>query len=366
MTQGAIQPGSDIVFANGPSTNLPAWKLRYGGDSGLDIQLVRFDSSGAPVDVSVTVDWATGNVTLVTDLTIDDVTLDDAMINDLTVTGTHIFTAASALLDIGATAVGSAGSPNVNLKKLATGTASLTLQSVEAGAYATRGLVRLDASENIILQHNDATGAEDATVTVGADAVTIAAATTTWPDAGAALSIGGSSGSPAINIYKGDTGTATLTMNNGGGFTTRFALQLDANEKTLIQHNDSGGSTDSRIEMSAALVDVAQGVLLTSGGLRTGYRSLGADAAATLAATDDVVELNSGAGSKAVTMTATAAGHVVRVYATTVTGGDYTLACTRGATGGTVTLNATGEGCVLSYSGSAWKLLELTGGATFA
>ena len=42
--------------------------------------------------------------------------------------------------------------------------------------------------------------------------------------------------------------------------------------------------------------------------------------------------------------------------------GSYTLA----VAGGTVTLDAAGEGCILVYDGSAWQLAGLTGGATVA
>jgi hypothetical protein len=98
----------------------------------------------------------------------------------------------------------------------------------------------------------------------------------------------------------------------------------------------------------------------------TGYRSLAADAAFTIAAADRDVELNSSSGTKAATMTATHPGHPIRVVATVVGGGSYTLACTRGATSGTVTLDAALEGALLVYSGSAWKLMQLLGGATFA
>lgn len=102
------------------------------------------------------------------------------------------------------------------------------------------------------------------------------------------------------------------------------------------------------------------------GGSAGGWRSLSANAALTLAERDRNIELNKTSGATAATMTATYAGHVVRVVITTFSAGSYTLACTRGSTSGTVTLDALGEGALLVYSGSAWKLLELIGGATFA
>ena len=93
-------------------------------------------------------------------------------------------------------------------------------------------------------------------------------------------------------------------------------------------------------------------------------RVLAADAAAVLARDDALVSLSSSdANAKPVTMTGTQAGHVVVVclHARASTG-TYTLA----ASGGTVTLDAAGEGCVVAYDGSAWQLAALIGGATFA
>lgn len=100
--------------------------------------------------------------------------------------------------------------------------------------------------------------------------------------------------------------------------------------------------------------------------LASGFRLLSADAALTLAATDRTIELNITTGTTVATMTATHAGHRVTVSAGVRSGGAYTLACTRGATSGSVTLDAAGEGCELVYSGSAWRLVALTGGSTFA
>jgi hypothetical protein len=93
-------------------------------------------------------------------------------------------------------------------------------------------------------------------------------------------------------------------------------------------------------------------------------RVLAANAAAVLARDDGVVSLSStDAATKTVTMTATQAGHVVvvalRAWSST---GAYTLA----VSGGTITLNAVGEGAIVAYDGSAWQLAALTGGATIA
>lgn len=95
-------------------------------------------------------------------------------------------------------------------------------------------------------------------------------------------------------------------------------------------------------------------------------RVLAADAALTIAATDANVELNITTGTTAATMTATASGHQFTVYAGVRSGGAYTFACTRGATTGTVTLDAVGEGATFQYDGTVWRLQILHGGATFA
>jgi hypothetical protein len=93
-------------------------------------------------------------------------------------------------------------------------------------------------------------------------------------------------------------------------------------------------------------------------------RVLGADVAAVLAREDALVSLSSSdAAAKPVTMTGTQAGHVVTVcLRARASTGTYTLA----VSGGTVTLDAAGEGCIVAYDGSAWQLGALTGGATFA
>lgn len=93
-------------------------------------------------------------------------------------------------------------------------------------------------------------------------------------------------------------------------------------------------------------------------------RALAANASAALARDDAVVSLSSSdAAAKTVTMTATQAGHTVFVAVRALSStGKYTLA----VSGGTITLDAAGEGCVVAYDGSAWQLAALTGGATIA
>lgn len=96
--------------------------------------------------------------------------------------------------------------------------------------------------------------------------------------------------------------------------------------------------------------------------LASGYRALAADAALTLAATDRTVALAITTGTTVATMTATHAGHRIHVVALSRSGGAYTLA----ASSLTVTLDAAREGVDLVYSGSAWEIVALTGGATAA
>jgi len=100
----------------------------------------------------------------------------------------------------------------------------------------------------------------------------------------------------------------------------------------------------------------------------SGYRAPAANAALTLAAADSVVKIQStNADTVVATMTATRAGHMVRVFLDVRSStGSYTLAANRGGTPGTVTLNAAFEGVDLVYSGTAWEVVELFGGSTWA
>lgn len=122
---------------------------------------------------------------------------------------------------------------------------------------------------------------------------------------------------------------------------------------------------DGAVDLSGATVTHPAGQILPAA-QSSGHRELAADAALSLAATDRTVELNITTGTTVATMTATHSGHTVTVYAGIRSGGAYTFACTRGATSGSVTIDAVGEGAILKYNGSAWKLVSLLGGATFA
>jgi hypothetical protein len=105
---------------------------------------------------------------------------------------------------------------------------------------------------------------------------------------------------------------------------------------------------------------IIEGVQARPGAVRV----LAANAAATLARDDGMVSLSStDATSRQVTMTATQAGHQVTVALRARSStGSYTLA----VSGGTITLDAVGEGCIVAYDGSAWQFAALTGGATIA
>jgi hypothetical protein len=88
-----------------------------------------------------------------------------------------------------------------------------------------------------------------------------------------------------------------------------------------------------------------------------------ADGALTLGATDRLIEITGTAGGTiAATMTATHAGHCVRVR---MRAGDgthhYTLAAKYNGSAGTVLMNAANELVDLYYDGSAWNVAFLSG-----
>lgn len=96
---------------------------------------------------------------------------------------------------------------------------------------------------------------------------------------------------------------------------------------------------------------------------------LAANAAVTVLATDDHVELEStDANPKAVTMPTTGeiGQKVTFNLSLRSSTGTYTVACTRNVTAGNVTLDATGEGCIVQFDGTVWRLVTLLGGSTFA
>lgn len=85
------------------------------------------------------------------------------------------------------------------------------------------------------------------------------------------------------------------------------------------------------------------------------YRSIAADGALAIAATDGVIEcLSTTTGAKSCTMTATHAGHRVSIRVTAATGGSYTVV----ASGTTFTLDAAGDNLDIVYSGSAWRVVR--------
>lgn len=99
----------------------------------------------------------------------------------------------------------------------------------------------------------------------------------------------------------------------------------------------------------------------------TRARTVAADGALTLAATDSAIALlSSTAGDKAATMTATHNGHRIKIVLQARSGGSYTLAASYAGASGTVTLDAAAEGVELMRVGAAWLVLQLLGSATFA
>lgn len=98
-----------------------------------------------------------------------------------------------------------------------------------------------------------------------------------------------------------------------------------------------------------------------------GYRAIAANGALVISEDDTVIKLSStDAATKAATMTATYAGHRIRVRLDVRSStGSYTLAAKQGGTAGTVTLDAAAEVADLVYNGSAWEV-ELLSGATWA
>jgi hypothetical protein len=167
----------------------------------------------------------------------------------------------------------------------------------------------------------------------------------------------------AVNdlLYYNDTATgspATNINNTSTGYFFGFAAEaVSANATTTIRviHVPSPGSGT----LAAGGVGTAQlaSAAVTPVKLGNGYRALANDAALVLAATDTTILVNTTTGTKAATMTATHAGHMIFIRAVVGSGGSYTLA----VTGGDVTLNAANEAAILVYSGAAWELVALMG-----
>ena len=148
-------------------------------------------------------------------------------------------------------------------------------------------------------------------------------------------------------LYFADTATgtpATQLSNTPSGLFygwAKGAVTSTESVEILVDHPESGNGLSGAGE-----------------GAGSGYRVIGSNAAAAIAATDGVLIFTaSTATDKAVTMTATFAGHVIDVRLVAASGGSYTLA----VTGGNITLNAANEAARLVYSGAAWELVSLSG-----
>lgn len=90
----------------------------------------------------------------------------------------------------------------------------------------------------------------------------------------------------------------------------------------------------------------------------TNTRLLTADQACVIAASDHYIQLNSAAGAKTITMTATYPGHIVRINSVTVSGGSYTAAVVGGVV---VTFDAANESAEIIFDGTLWNRLTLLG-----
>lgn len=157
--------------------------------------------------------------------------------------------------------------------------------------------------------------------------------------------------------YTVATDEGTITLDTGGDYLVmQYSLADDAWHR-LLYYDAANGTVGSGAVGTTELADGA----VTPVKLSSGYRTVAEDAALTLAATDRTILLvSTTTGAKAATMTATHGGHRVDVRLVAATGGSYTLA----VTGGDVTLDAAGDGAAVVYSGAAWELVHLHGGAT--
>ncbi len=172
--------------------------------------------------------------------------------------------------------------------------------------------------------------------------------------------------------YKGtEVFTGTVDMSEAD-VTMPTAIAADANVTWTGTHEfDAAVAFDAAVDFDAAVtfdaaVDFDAGVDLQGATVVEGFRVLTADAALTLAAGDKLIELNLTTGTTVATMTVIE-GVEITVYAGVRSGnGACTLACTRGAGTGSVTIDAVGEGAIFKCASGVWRLVSLLGGATFA
>jgi hypothetical protein len=301
--------------------------------------------------------------------------------DDLRLASNLLLTSSSPVQSIG----DGTGSPALVLSKSDAGSATINFQS----NGVLRGAFTMDPTEKLYINRYGG-GGDLRTSAIFDDNVTLPGSLLIT-GTNSQIILGDGLGSPDIIFKKADSSSVYIDFRLVN--TQRWLFGYDDQEYLTFKRLDSGGNIldDSfRINPANGLIEIANNMSLTGSsptltvgtsgakiivtgslhtqGISMGYRSTAADQAITLATTDYIIELNSSTGTKAITMTTSGitSGQKICVYLTTATGGSYTLSVTRGSTSGTATLDAVGEGVIICYSGAAWKLLELTGGATFA
>jgi hypothetical protein len=251
------------------------------------------------------------------------------------------------------------GSPVLVMSKSDAGTAALQFNSNSV----LRGAVSMNTSENILITRYGL-GGDVRTQAVFDDNVYLPG-TLFVSGANDQIIVGDGTGTPAIRIAKTDAGTGSIYFDSGGRHRAKFELAAD--ESFYISSYDSAGTALNTFILQSNGITYCNNTF-HSNGTSGGHTMRGADVAVTLSVQQTFVELKSTSGTKAVNMgSGWSDGQTMTIVLSSRSGGSYTLACYRYDAAGTITLDATGEGCHLVYDTSyGWKLFNLIGGATFA
>lgn len=139
----------------------------------------------------------------------------------------------------------------------------------------------------------------------------------------------------------------------------RYSLRVaDDFSISLVRHNSSGVPQTPPvliIDGTTGSIQPGSGLLVSGAGTSS---APAADAAVALLNTTGHIALQvNSAANTAISTTSSYEGQVISLRANSVAGGgSYTLA----VTGGTLTLNSTGEAAVIKRIGGAWIVLALT------